>query len=701
MPSLTFQNLRDIYTLQQHNKLGDLPPAVAPLAADVLTLQRQGRLPPPGQLDAPAITPDDFRFAMADALTGAPAGRAARVAQVESGFAPDVIRGARASAAGARGLMQFLPETGAAYGLTSRNFHSPTAQLEAYTNFLSTELLPRYKNDWRKALAHYNGGGALPAESLAYADRILAPPVDRAPQPSTPTTTPRSDAPSFFATAGRNAVEDVQRTGRGLGRLGRLTLEGFTPRNVGEVAGAVVDVSTPLLYTNPLIPTARAGIEVLARRAGARPDTAETLGNIASTGVAVAPLAARGAAAVGRRLRPLTPSGRLRSAAIQRTGEEVTSAADLARQRAGAAAATTGEEITRAAELQREIIGRAGYEIGEAGRLGRAQELGPQLIGAANRQVETLTKAGQRAQAGARAAARREVARPLATLDDAPAPSFNPITGRLLPPRAVVEPGQTALPPRRFFSEDAGREIAVRGIPGTPPRTAPIPTARVTTGALSPATRAEQRAANAASATAVSHARTTEALRTADPIAAVQAVARSPDLSTALLRHATPEEAAWIAEAVTVGKASPALGPLEVSSRLPRGLPQGSSAPLPPLARLPSSGIINKLAWGARLAVMGGGYFTGGGGAAGVARALVGGGLELAAEQMLRRFLDLALNSKAASQLVGEIARLDPQGRAFAATAARLGKLATAGDEAPRRSLDRSAPETARTLVRR
>jgi len=71
----------------------------------------------------------------------------------ESSFNPNAI-----SPAGARGIAQFMPATGASYGLrTAADFFDPVKAIDAYARHMR-DLLNRYSGDYSKALAAYNAG---------------------------------------------------------------------------------------------------------------------------------------------------------------------------------------------------------------------------------------------------------------------------------------------------------------------------------------------------------------------------------------------------------------------------------------------------------------------------------------------------------------------------------------------------------------
>jgi hypothetical protein len=74
------------------------------------------------------------------------------VVAVESGFRPEAV-----SPKGARGLMQLMPATAAALGVS--NAFDPAANLDGGTRHLGA-LVARYGGDLKKALAAYNAGAA-------------------------------------------------------------------------------------------------------------------------------------------------------------------------------------------------------------------------------------------------------------------------------------------------------------------------------------------------------------------------------------------------------------------------------------------------------------------------------------------------------------------------------------------------------------
>lgn len=102
---------------------------------------------------------------------GVPVSLLNAVAQAESGYNPNAV-----SPAGAQGLLQLMPATGASLGVT--NPFDPTQSANAGAQYLS-QLYSQY-GDWNTALIAYNEGpgnlaskGIFPS-SQSYADSILA-----------------------------------------------------------------------------------------------------------------------------------------------------------------------------------------------------------------------------------------------------------------------------------------------------------------------------------------------------------------------------------------------------------------------------------------------------------------------------------------------------------------------------------------------
>jgi soluble lytic murein transglycosylase-like protein len=96
------------------------------------------------------------------------------VAEAESGYRPDAV-----SSTGAVGVMQLMPDTAAALGVT--NAYDPQQNIEGGTKYLK-EMLNDFGGDVRKAVAAYNAGpqavkkynGVPPyAETQNYVDKVL------------------------------------------------------------------------------------------------------------------------------------------------------------------------------------------------------------------------------------------------------------------------------------------------------------------------------------------------------------------------------------------------------------------------------------------------------------------------------------------------------------------------------------------------
>jgi soluble lytic murein transglycosylase-like protein len=107
----------------------------------------------------------------AAARYGVPVSLLNSVAQAESAYNPNAV-----SPAGAQGLLQLMPATGASLGVT--NPFDPTQNANAGAQYLS-QLYAQY-GDWGTALIAYNEGpgnlaskGIFPS-SQSYADSILA-----------------------------------------------------------------------------------------------------------------------------------------------------------------------------------------------------------------------------------------------------------------------------------------------------------------------------------------------------------------------------------------------------------------------------------------------------------------------------------------------------------------------------------------------
>ena len=115
----------------------------------------------------------DEIIASAAETYGIDAGLIRRVIQAESSFNPDAV-----SPAGARGLMQLMPQTAEELGV--RDAFDPKENIMAGTRYLR-QLLDRYDQDLPRALAAYNWGMGnvdaqkkpMPEETRNYLDRII------------------------------------------------------------------------------------------------------------------------------------------------------------------------------------------------------------------------------------------------------------------------------------------------------------------------------------------------------------------------------------------------------------------------------------------------------------------------------------------------------------------------------------------------
>lgn len=96
------------------------------------------------------------------------------VAEAESGYRPDAV-----SSTGAVGVMQLMPDTAAALGVT--NSYDPQQNIDGGTKYLK-EMLNDFGGDVRKAVAAYNAGpqavkkynGVPPyAETQNYVNKVL------------------------------------------------------------------------------------------------------------------------------------------------------------------------------------------------------------------------------------------------------------------------------------------------------------------------------------------------------------------------------------------------------------------------------------------------------------------------------------------------------------------------------------------------
>lgn len=117
------------------------------------------------------------------------------IAVIESSLDPNAESGA-----GAIGLWQFMPDTGAMYGLTEEDLRSPSRSTVAAARHLE-RLGVMFDGDWQLALAAYNGGDGRVLAAVRQARRQLG----RVPTfwdiaPSLPSET-RNYVAKFIATA--------------------------------------------------------------------------------------------------------------------------------------------------------------------------------------------------------------------------------------------------------------------------------------------------------------------------------------------------------------------------------------------------------------------------------------------------------------------------------------------------------------------
>lgn len=85
---------------------------------------------------------------------------------VESGFQPGAI-----SSAGAVGIAQFIPSTGAAYGLNYADLFNPFKEIDAEAHYLK-DL--GYQQNPTLALEEYNAGSVHPELGAGYASNVLS-----------------------------------------------------------------------------------------------------------------------------------------------------------------------------------------------------------------------------------------------------------------------------------------------------------------------------------------------------------------------------------------------------------------------------------------------------------------------------------------------------------------------------------------------
>lgn len=152
--------------------------ALLAVAAESTRIEGSSANAKPQRPVAPALSPEcpvpaAFRaaFAEASAQTAVPASLLVATAYEESRMDPGALSGA-----GARGLLQLMPETARGLGLQS---DEPAANVLAGARYLR-QLMSRY-GDVELALAAYNAGptaidraGHAPVDSLRYAKNVEA-----------------------------------------------------------------------------------------------------------------------------------------------------------------------------------------------------------------------------------------------------------------------------------------------------------------------------------------------------------------------------------------------------------------------------------------------------------------------------------------------------------------------------------------------
>ncbi|WP_213993789.1 lytic transglycosylase domain-containing protein [Sodalis sp. dw_96] len=115
-------------------------------------------------------------FPQLEAKYQLPSGLLNRVYQAESGGGRHLY-----SPKGAEGPFQFMPETGAQYGLNNREDRLNLNKSSEAAAHLLSDLLIRYQGDVAKAVAAYNEGGQnvdkyglarMPAETRNYLDKV-------------------------------------------------------------------------------------------------------------------------------------------------------------------------------------------------------------------------------------------------------------------------------------------------------------------------------------------------------------------------------------------------------------------------------------------------------------------------------------------------------------------------------------------------
>jgi len=177
--SPTFQALVQAYAANQQEG-SDQPAQPAEVSAQPLQELPSATLPSPSPSPSPSSTTASTRgsqwldpiIAKASRRYGVDVGLIKAVIKAESNFNPNAV-----SHAGARGLMQLMPGTARALGVS--NSFDPEQNVMGGTKFLR-DLLDRYNGDVDSAIAAYNWGPGnvdrrperLPAETRSYLARV-------------------------------------------------------------------------------------------------------------------------------------------------------------------------------------------------------------------------------------------------------------------------------------------------------------------------------------------------------------------------------------------------------------------------------------------------------------------------------------------------------------------------------------------------
>ena len=162
-----------------NNRFGRTPlvdSGTSDFSASVLAAaSARGRARVGGAVDAAGVSPElKAMFEASAARNKVPVSLVMAVARAESSFRADAV-----SPAGARGMMQLMPATGAGLGVT--NFFDPAQSIEGGARYLRNALRI-FDGDVTKAVASYNAGvgavqrsGGVPpyAETQNYVRKVL------------------------------------------------------------------------------------------------------------------------------------------------------------------------------------------------------------------------------------------------------------------------------------------------------------------------------------------------------------------------------------------------------------------------------------------------------------------------------------------------------------------------------------------------